>query len=189
MKKNVLLFLFLLCLPGLTLAQRMRETQWEKGMLDKGEKTGVWEYYGYTRDGKQVVLQKYDHTNHKLLEFRPLNDVPYKAELAPGQWTVTNLDQQPMFIGSDPRLNTYTSKLNYPPAAQARNLQGRVVVSFVIDTLGQTSNHAVVLGIGGGCDEEALRVCRAIPNEWIPARKNGRAVPVVYEMPFTYKMR
>ena len=51
-------------LPGLLLGQRLRETQWEKGTLEKNQKTGVWEYYGYLRDGTRVVLQKYDHTSH-----------------------------------------------------------------------------------------------------------------------------
>ena len=189
MKRNLLCCLLLLFLPGLLLGQRLRETPWEKGTLEKNEKTGVWEYYGYLRDGTRVVLQKYDHTSHKLLEFRALDDVPYQVELTPGEWTLATLDQQPMFIGSDPRLATFTSKLNYPEAAQERQLQGRVVVSFVVDTLGRASDHKVLTGIGGGCDEEALRVCRAIPNEWIPARKQGRAVPVVYQLPITYKLR
>ena len=188
--KQLLLFVgLLLAGPGLATAQRLRQTQWEKGTLEKGQKTGVWEYYAYKRDGTQVVAQKYDHTQHKLLEYRPLDDVPYKIELTPGQWTMANLDRQPMFIGGDGQLVSYMSKLNYPEVAQDRKLQGRVVVAFVIDTLGRTSDHKVLLGIGGGCDEEALRVCRTIPNDWIPARKNGRAVPVIYELPFIYKLR
>ncbi|MBC6991314.1 energy transducer TonB [Hymenobacter sp. BT491] len=188
MKKHVLIFLLLL-LPALCWAQRVRKTEWESGTLEKGDKVGVWEYYGYTRDGSQVILQKYDHTTKKLLFFRPIEDIFYDVELQPGQWTKSRVDQPPMFIGSDPALATYTAKLNYPLAAQDRKLQGKVIVSFAIDTLGQISNHKVVAGVGGGCDEEALRVSRTIPNQWIPARKNGRAVPVVYEMPFVFRLK
>ncbi|MBC6610396.1 energy transducer TonB [Hymenobacter sp. BT507] len=187
--KKKLLYGVLFLLPALAHAQRLRENQWEKGMMDKGEKVGVWEYYAYNRAGTQLLVQKYDHTEHKLLEYRPLSDVPYRTELTPGKWTSTLLDRQPMFIGGDARLATYTTKLNYPQAAQNKKLQGRVLISFVIDTLGQASNYQIIQSVGGGCDEEALRVCRTIPNEWIPARKSGRAVPVVYELPFVYKLR
>ena len=187
--KKKLLYGFFFLLPSLSYAQRLRETQWEKGMMDKGEKVGVWEYYAYNRAGTQLVVQKYDHTERKLLEYRPLSDVPYRAELMPGKWTAVHLDRQPMFLGGDARLATYTAKLNYPQAAQNKKLQGRVLISFVIDTLGQASNYQVIQSVGGGCDEEALRVCRTIPNEWLPARKNGRSVPVVYELPFVYKLR
>ncbi len=64
----------------------MRKTEWESGMLDKGEKIGVWEYYAYTRDGRQVITQKYDHSAKKLLFFRDFDDVPTpcKAQLGNG---------------------------------------------------------------------------------------------------------
>ncbi|UOQ73088.1 energy transducer TonB [Hymenobacter cellulosilyticus] len=158
-------------------------------MVEKGNKVGVWEYYAYTRDGRQVIVQKYDHTTNKLVFFRPIEDVPYDVELQPGQWTRSRVDQPPLFIGGDPILATYTTKIVYPPVAQDRKLQGKVLISFAIDTLGRASNHKVLMSVGGGCDEEAMRVCRTIPNQWIPARKGSRAVPVVYELPFTFKLQ
>ncbi|PJJ53008.1 protein TonB [Hymenobacter chitinivorans DSM 11115] len=158
-------------------------------MIEKGNKVGVWEYYAYTRDGRQVIVQKYDHTTNKLVFFRPVEDVPYDVELQPGQWTRSRVDQPPLFIGGDPALATYTTKLVYPTVAQDRKIQGKVLISFAIDTLGRASGHKVLMSVGGGCDEEALRVCRTIPNQWIPARKDGRAVPVVYELPFTFRLQ
>jgi protein TonB len=61
-------------------------------------------------------------------------------------------------------------------------------VEFVVDTLGRISNHKVVQSIGNGCDEEALRVARTLPNEWVPGRLGTKAVPVVYELPFTFRL-
>ena len=58
----------------------------------------------------------------------------------------------------------------------------------IVDTLGVAQNHKVLTGIGAGCDEEALRVARSIPHEWIPGRKAGRAVPVEYELPFVFRI-
>ncbi|WP_165370529.1 energy transducer TonB [Hymenobacter persicinus] len=189
MNKLLLFGLFALLLPFSSLAQRLRTTDTESGMLEKGTKVGVWEYYAHTRDGRQVKVQKYDHTTKKLIFFRPVEDIPYLVELQPGQWTRSRVDQPPLFIGGDVALAAYTSKLVYPTAAQQRNLQGKVLIAVTIDTLGQASNHKVLLSVGGGCDEEAMRVCRKIPNQWIPARKDGHAVPVVYELPFTFKLQ
>ncbi|GAC1379336.1 MAG: hypothetical protein NVS3B25_18800 [Hymenobacter sp.] len=175
-------------MPFLAAAQRQRTTNWESGTLEKGEKTGEWEYFSYSMKGERVVTQRYNHTTNKLVYSRP-DDKLYEAEVTPGHWSRTTLTQVPWFIGGHEALAAYTSKLNYPPAAQARNVEGRVVVGFVIDTLGRASAYRVVQGIGSGCDEEALRVSRTVPNQWVPARLGSRAVPVLYELPFTFRLK
>ena len=169
-------------------AQTLRETDWERGMLDKRTKVGVWEYFGRTPSQRQVLVQRYDHDHRKLLFYRPIGEILYRMETAPGTWRTQRLDQPPLFIGGDAALATYTTRLNYPETAQNNNVQGRVVVSFVIDTLGRTSNHKLVTRIGSGCDEEALRVVRTIPPEWVPGRLGSRAVPVEYELPLTFRL-
>ncbi|GAA3933846.1 energy transducer TonB [Hymenobacter algoricola] len=189
MKPLLLGLLAFVLLPLCAQAQRMRTTEFESGMLEKGNKVGVWEYFAHTRDGRQVSVQKYDHTARKLVFYRPIEDIPYQVELGPGEWTRSRVDQPPLFIGGDPALASYTTKLVYPPAAQERNLQGKVLIAVTIDTLGRASNHKLLMSVGGGCDEEAMRVCRAIPDQWIPARKDGRAVSVVYELPFTFRLQ
>lgn len=186
--KHFLLFLsFLLTLSAQ--AQKLRKTDTGSGMLDKGEKTGVWEYYAYTRDGSQVITQKYDHTAKKLVFFRPFDDVPYAVRNAAGDWTRQRVTHPIFYIGSDAALAPYMSKLNYPASAQTKNVQGRVLVSIVVDTLGHAIDQQVVLGIGSGCDEEALRVARSIPDQWIPARVGSHAVVSKYELPFTFRLR
>lgn len=169
-------------------AQRLRETKYEKGALTKGQKTGVWEYYGYTPSGEKVVVQRYDHDQRRLLYFRPGPDVMCHTEVSPGKWSYVRPDQPPLFIGSDVALAEYTGRLNYPELAQSRNIQGKVVVAFLIDTLGHVSNHHLVQRIGGGCDEEALRVARTVPEQWVPARLGRRAVAVEYELPLNFRL-
>ncbi|MCC2545550.1 energy transducer TonB [Hymenobacter sp. BT175] len=190
MKKLVLsLLLLLLLLPLGVRAQKLRKTNWESGMMEKGKKVGEWEYYAYTRDGRQVVVQRYDHTTQKLTYFRPVDDIMYSVQQGPDKWVRSRVEQPPLFIGGDAALAVFTSKLTYPQNAQDRKIQGKVIVEFTVDTLGRASNHKVLMGIGGGCDEEALRTSKEIPNQWIPARKDGHAVAVVYEMPFTFRLR
>jgi protein TonB len=79
--------------------------------------------------------------------------------------------------------------MKYPEAAQQSNVQGKVIISFVIDTLGRASDHKVMKTVGGGCDQEALRTCQSIPNQWLAPRIGSKAVAVRYMMPFTFKMQ
>jgi protein TonB len=169
-------------------AQKIRDTKYEKGTLVKGQKTGVWEYFGYTPSGEKVVLQRYDHDQRRLLYFRPGPDLMCHTEVSPGKWTYVRPDQPPLFIGSDVALAEYTRQLVYPAAAQTHNIQGKVIVAFVLDTLGHLSNYHLVQRIGGGCDEEALRVARTVPEQWIPARLGRRAVAVEVELPLNFRL-
>jgi protein TonB len=169
-------------------AQKMHTTKWESGMLDKRTKVGVWEYYGITRSKEQVLVQRYDHTTNKLLYFRPAGDQTFNTETTPGQWKRRMVDRPPLFIGGDAALAVYTTQLQYPSQAQERNIQGQVTVGFAIDTLGRTSAHRVLRGIGGGCDQEAMRIAHTIPDEWVPAKIGSRAITSEYELTLTFKL-
>ena len=184
-----ILQLFILLTFSLTAtAQKMHTTKWESGMLDHRVKVGVWEYYGFTPSKEQVVVQRYDHTAKKLLYYRPADDKSYSTQVSASQWSRRPVDRPPLFIGGDAALAAFTTQLQYPPQAQERNIQGQVMVGFAIDTLGRTSAHRVLRSIGGGCDQEALRVARTIPNEWVPARVGSRAVAVEYELTLTFRL-
>ena len=184
----LLMLLTLLSQSFFAVAQRSKASKWESGMLEKNEKVGIWEYYSYAADGEQILAQKYDHTADTMVYFRP-DGKEYLAEVQPGIWEMALLSQPPWCIGGREALMTYMAKLNYPAQAQNRNVQGQVVISFLVDTLGHVSNHKVVRGIGEGCDEEALRAARETPARWAPGRMGRRAVPVVYELPFTFRLK
>lgn len=186
---KVLPLLVMLGLATSAEAQRQRTTEYESGMLEKGQKVGVWDYFSHTRDGRQVLVQRYDHTANKLVFYRPIEEKPYDAEVKPGEWARTSVEQPPLFIGGEAALAAYIAKLTYPQEAQNRNIQGRVLIEFAIDTLGRAYKHKVLNGIGGGCDEEALRLCQSIPPQWVPARVSGRAVSVIYQLPFTFRLQ
>ncbi|MDO7845247.1 energy transducer TonB [Hymenobacter sp. M29] len=180
--------LILLSLTLTANAQKLHTTKWESGQLDRRTKVGVWEYYGYTASKERVVVQRYDHSTNELLYFRPSGEFIYNIEATPGQWQRHAVDRPPLFIGGDPALAVYTTQLQYPLQAQERNIQGQVTVGFAVDTLGRTSGHRVLRSIGGGCDQEALRVARTIPNEWIPARVGSHAVAAEYELTLTFRL-
>lgn len=169
-------------------AQKMHTTKWESGMLDHRAKVGVWEYFGITASKDMVVVQRYDHTAQKLVYYRPSSDMMYSTETAPGQWQRHAVDRPPLFIGGDAALAAYTTQLQYPQLAQDRNIQGQVTVGFLVDSQGRTSAHRILRSIGGGCDQEALRVAKTIPDEWIPAQIDGQDVTVEYELTLTFRL-
>ncbi len=78
--------------------------------------------------------------------------------------------------------------LKYPRQAVLAGVEGRVIVQFIVNEDGHISHAKVVRGIGGGCDEEALRVVKAMP-AWNPGRQNGVAVKVNYKLPVSFKLQ
>ena len=77
--------------------------------------------------------------------------------------------------------------LRYPYQAQENGVQGKVMISFVVERDGSVSNVTVVNGIGAGCDEEAARVIAKSP-KWKPGRQNDQAVRVRYTIPIGFAM-
>lgn len=189
MKVSLLLLCGFFAASGTLCAQgRVRQTDLDSGRVEKGRKLGEWAYYAMTPSGRKVLVQRYDYDQKKLLYYRKPDEHPYRYRVGDA-WQVGYLDRPPLYVGGEPVLSTYMRQLNYPEAARQKNVQGRVMVGFVVDTLGVASDYKVLTGIGAGCDEEALRVARTIPaTDWIPGRKGSRAVPVQMELPFTFRI-
>lgn len=98
------------------------------------------------------------------------------------------VEQMPVFPGGQDSLLTYISReVKYPEDAVKNGVQGTVFVSFVVETDGSISNPKVLRGIGYGCDEEAQRVVKGMPN-WTPGKQRGKEVRVQYNLPFRFKL-
>jgi periplasmic protein TonB len=79
------------------------------------------------------------------------------------------------------------SNLKYPTQARRMGIEGTVYVVFVVNTDGSIQDVDVLRGIGGGCDEEAVRVVKAAP-KWTPGRQRGRPVRVKMRLPIRFKL-
>ncbi len=98
------------------------------------------------------------------------------------------VEQMPEFPGGNEKMMEFiSSNTQYPQEAKNKGIQGRVLVNFVVDTDGSVTDVDVMKGIGGGCDEEAVRVVKSMP-KWQPGRQRGKAVKVVYTIPFDFKL-
>ncbi len=123
--------------------------------------------------------------------------VPYIDEPAmdDARWQVPDsnavlivVEEMPAFPGGMPALSAYMSEhLKYPKEALKMRVEGRVFMQFVVEKDGSVSNAEVIRGIGYGCDEEALRVLRAMP-AWKPGQQGGMPVRVRYSLPIRFKL-
>jgi len=165
-----------------------RTTKWSSGTLENDRPVGTWQYFRPNAKGQPQLVQVYDHSSGQVL-FSDTDSLCYNVELMPGQWSVAVLTEAPWFIGGIETLTPYVSKLQYPAAAEQRRFEGVVKVGFTIDSLGQASGFTVTRRLGYGCDEEALRVARTIPNTWTPARIGNKAVAVKHSLNFNFRLR
>jgi len=98
------------------------------------------------------------------------------------------VEQMPEFPdGQAAMMKFIQSNLKYPAIARENDIQGTVVVQFVVAADGGISRVNVARGIGGGCDEEAVRVVKSMP-KWRPGKHNGRAVPVNFTLPIKFRL-
>lgn len=93
---------------------------------------------------------------------------------------------------ADEKMLEYLYKqIKYPQEAKAAGVQGRVVLTFVIEKDGSITDAKIIRNIGGGCGEEALRVINTMntmPEKWIPGKQRGEKVAVQYNIPIQFKM-
>ncbi|MFN3951725.1 MAG: TonB family protein [Thermaurantimonas sp.] len=101
----------------------------------------------------------------------------------------TLVEVKPEFPGGRAALMKYLAEnIRYPRLARELNIQGTVIIQFTVDRNGMIRDVAVARGIGGGCDEEAVRVVENMP-PWTPGRQNDRPVNVRYSLPIRFELR
>jgi protein TonB len=99
------------------------------------------------------------------------------------------VEEMPEFPGGMKALTSYIAKtIKYPVIAQENGIQGKVYVSFVVDTKGRVTNAKVIRGVDPALDEEALRVVNSLPL-WKPGRQGGKAVRVSFSVPISFVLQ
>ncbi|MBP5498547.1 MAG: energy transducer TonB [Muribaculaceae bacterium] len=100
-----------------------------------------------------------------------------------------SVEQMPTFPGGDAALMKYlSSHIQYPTIAAENNVQGKVVVQFVVTKTGKVGEVRVVRSVDRDLDKEAVRVCKSLP-DFIPGRQNGQPVAVWYTLPVQFKLQ
>lgn len=158
-----------------------------KGVYANGKRIGEWEFYD--REGE--LTQKYDYDLNRLNYFKQFDslDTTYEVIMDNVPQKVS-LESPPMYIGG-----TYEEShaipvmnINYPQEAIENDISGTVWISFFIDVDGKAINHEVESGIGHGCDEEAIRVVKEMPDNWLPGVYNGQKVTAKYRISIKFNL-
>lgn len=98
------------------------------------------------------------------------------------------VEEIPQYNGGEKALMDYLTKsLKYPKLAKEKGIQGIVYVSFVVNELGEIVGIKPLRGIGGGCEEEAVRVIKLMP-KWIPGKQKGIPVSTEFTLPIKFRL-
>ena len=98
------------------------------------------------------------------------------------------VEDPPQFPGGEESRHSFIREnTRYPKTANGKGIQGTVYVTFVVEPNGSLTGIKILRGIGGGCDEEALRVVNVMP-KWLPGKQKGKPVRVQLNMPIKFVM-
>ena len=99
------------------------------------------------------------------------------------------VENQPEFPGGEQALYKFIrDNVKYPSLARETGIEGTVYIQFVVEPDGRVSNVKVVRSVGGGCDEEAVRVVKAKP-KWKPGSQRGKNVRVSFTLPIKFSLQ
>ena len=98
-------------------------------------------------------------------------------------------DVLPEFPGGYAALTKYlSSNLVYPNKAKEKGIQGRVMVKFVVEEDGRTSHIEITQSLGGGCDEEVIRIIEQMP-KWKPGKNKEKPIRCWFMLPIKFSLQ
>jgi len=135
-----------------------------------------------------VIVAAHANANH-LKNYSCLGQEKKLVDTIPTDSLIfTRVEIESMFPGGNPAWAEYvTSNLQYPKKAVKKNIEGTVVVQFIVGRDGKVSNISVFRSVHPLLDEEAMRLIRQSP-DWTPAVQNGRKVKSYKRQPITFKL-
>ena len=125
----------------------------------------------------------------EAVEVNTEEQAPQNAEPQSDNKVYNSVEQMPRFPGGEAGLMRYLQgNIKYPPEAAKNDIEGRVIVQFIIDKTGQVGEVKVVRPISEELDAEAVRVVKTLP-KFEPGRQDGEAVSVWYTLPISFKLQ
>lgn len=139
-----------------------------------------------TEDKPELVIVGMRPDNIAEVEASPQADEETKPQ---SKKVYESVEQMPEFPGGIAAMMRYLSEnIKYPPEAAKNNIEGRVVLQFVIDETGQVGDIQVARPVSEELDAEAVRVVKTLP-KFEPGRQDGEAVSVWYTLPINFKLQ
>ncbi len=158
--------------PAPEVIQDVQELQ----IVDDDVKTESIEITSEDNDKEEVVIQA------------PVT-IEEKEEEEDEKTIFVVVETMPEFPGGQAALFKYLNEsVKYPVIAQENNIQGRVIVQFVVEKDGSVTDVQVVRSVDPSLDKEAKRVISSMP-KWSPGKQRGKAVRVKYTVPVNFKLQ
>ena len=130
-----------------------------------------------------------DDANGEVLKAKEVITQPEPPKHVEENKVFDVVEQMPSFPGGPQALLQYlNNNVKYPVVAQENGVQGRVVISFVVEKDGSVTDVQVAKSVDPSLDKEAQRVVKSMPH-WIPGKQNGSAVRVKYVVPVSFKLQ
>jgi TonB family protein len=137
----------------------------------------------YGEKGKAGVILIKTKGNKAPVEF-----LGEKIVIQDGQVVFTVVEEMPEFPGKEVALRKFIAEnIKYPVEAKEKGIQGKVYVTFVVNSTGKVEKAKIARGVDPSLDAEALRVVEQLP-EWIPGKQGGKAVNVSYTVPISFAL-
>lgn len=159
-----------------------------KGYYRQGVKDSIWECYDF--EGQPTL--KYDYTKKEVVLYKPselAKEIKYRIVNADNTSDLT-LSRPPIYLSGNEFIRSEVARnIHYPITAAENGKSGKVYVSFIVDKYGKTKNFHVKAPLGYGMDEEAVRVLKLIPDNWLPGLLNGHLVDVEVIYPIIYRLQ
>ena len=135
------------------------------------------------------VVEEVEQLDQEIKEDTKVEKVERQEEEVEEEQIFTIVEEMPSFPGGEAELFKYLGKnIKYPEMANSAGISGVVYVTFVVDKDGKIKDVKVLRGIGGGCDEEAVRVVKNMP-AWKSGKQRGKSVTVQYNLPIRFTLR
>ena len=133
---------------------------------------------------EELVIEDMDVDEDTHIEF-----IEEAKEEVVEEQIFTIVEEMPSFPGGEAAMMKYlANSIKYPAIAKDANIQGTVYVTFVVNEKGEVKDVKVLRSIGGGTDEEAIRVVQNMP-KWKPGKQRGKPVKVQYNLPIRFTLR
>ncbi len=134
-------------------------------------------------------IEEVEMVDQEVTEITVVEPIVQREEPVEEEQIFTIVEEMPSFPGGEEELFKYLGKtIKYPQMATDAGISGVVYVTFVVGKDGKITDVRVLRGIGGGCDEEAIRVVKSMP-PWKPGKQRGKPVTVQYNLPIRFTLR
>ncbi|MBI1770489.1 MAG: TonB family protein [Bacteroidetes bacterium] len=185
--KLVIVFLLLasnFSIHAQELIHTLVQTDFEKGYVKDGKKISVWQYFNSKKEPELVI----NHTTGRVMFIS--KDTANYVIFKNGEWVNSKLDIHPIPIaGTHNFYRLITDTLKYPLKDFKNGLEGKVVITFDVDTSGFTTNYTIIKSIGGSCDSAVLAAFKAIDPMWIPARIGRDKYQAKFAMGYEFRLK